>query len=617
MCEAFTNLVTSSSDAESNLKSIKSLNQSRISQQRKLDQLRELGLSLPLGPELIAQLNSLESRWADSSSLISTRQQKLQDYCLKSLQLQARYQLWSSWLEEIRPLVKPLHPFSEEGLALRLCQHQLVDSEMASKTRILDSILTEGKPLIELESPNQTTIKVADVESQWESLREVLSDNKLQVYEALKLWSTFNSLRERLAQALSMLDSELQLVAKTKELHLTMCEKVPALKAAFEQHQQVALRLRQVGQRLIPDSDERSRQKIVGFMSSLHSHWQSVLSKLISQSEESTTTISTWRQLEGSFANFSHELKNIRQHLLTAIDQHHDHLQDQRLECDLLDMKLDDVNSKLAVVRFDMTKLQGHITDLSSLDTRLSIYITLIEDTKGLVSRRRMQITNALSVWSVFMTKVDHLLSEAQMLEKCYLNDSQWTIEELLDRISTHYESQLIRLESRIDLIVAEGDRLLPLSGDIYSSAIKHNCISLRSAINRLNKLADTRTAKLKETLTAILEFEAGMQALKSWLEKTEKQLSETSLADWRSETIAEQHSILNSLENNIDHHGRAVTAVVNLCSVLQHDQDASPNKRDREAVHKVRKQLKDKWKSLCNKVSLFQFFFSLHLFTR
>ena len=201
------------------------------------------------------------------------------------------------------------------------------------------------------------------------------------------------------------------------------------------------------------------------------------------------------------------------------------------------------------------------------------------------------------------MNRVDSLLNEMQIIERCYLNDSHLTIEELLDRISTQYESELIRLESRVELLIAEGERLLPNSGDNYSSAIKHNCSSLSSAIQRLNKLADTRTAKLRETLTAILEFESGMQALNAWLVKTEKLLSKTELGDWKSETIAEQHSALTLLENNIEHHGRVVTAVVNLCSVLQHDQDASQSQRDKHAVAAVRQILKDRWKTLCSRV--------------
>lgn len=201
------------------------------------------------------------------------------------------------------------------------------------------------------------------------------------------------------------------------------------------------------------------------------------------------------------------------------------------------------------------------------------------------------------------MARVDQMLTEIQSLERAYLNEGHMTIEELLDKISTQYESDLIRMETRVELLTAEGERLLPNSGDIYSSAIKHNCSSVSSAMTRLNKLADTRTAKLKETLTAILEFESGMQALSTWLVKTETQLSQSTLADWRSETIAEHHSMLSHLENNIEHHGRVVTAVINLCSVLEHDQDASPSKRDREAVASVRNLLKRRWKALCSKV--------------
>jgi len=73
--------------------------------------------------------------------------------------------------------------------------------------------------------------------------------------------------------------------------------------------------------------------------------------------------------------------------------------------------------------------------------------------------------------------------------------------------------------------------------------AISYPCLDY--TLQRLNKLADTRTAKLRETLGAILEFESGMQALITWLGNTEKKLMEVNLPDWRSETIANGHRLV------------------------------------------------------------------------
>ena len=598
----FSSLVSSPAEAESNLQTIKQLSSALIKHSHKHQQLRELSLLLPLSSPLAGQVQRVDEQWTEFQSIISSRQERIQDYCLRSLDLAEKYKLWCEWMDQIQPLLTPVHPSSEETLRNKLTSHHQVQAEMSSKTKILDSLISEGEGLmsVELSRPKVTS---AELQSQWNQIRETIDNNRHIVSESLERWDMFSSLRERLSHALSTLDSELQLVTLTKEAHLSMAEKIPALKSAFERHQQVALLMRQIGQRLLPDCNDKARERITSVMKSLHSQWQSVLSKLITQSEESSSLISTLRQLESTFVTFNHELRSVRQELLTNISDHHDSLQDQRAQCDILDQKLEDVNSRLALTKFDLAKLEGHIEDMSSLENRVEIYEGLLQETKGQVARRRLLLTTRLATWAEFMNRVDSLLNEMQLIERCYLNDSHLTIEELLDRISTQYESELIRLESRVELLIAEGERLLPISGDIYSSAIKHNCSSLSSAIQRLNKLADTRTAKLRETLTAILEFESGMQALNAWLVKTEKLLSKTELGDWKSETIAEQHSALTLLENNIEHHGRVVTAVVNLCSVLQHDQDASQSQRDKHAVAAVRQILKDRWKTLCSRV--------------
>lgn len=601
----FSHLVTCPEDAEANLQTISSLISNLVKQNHKYQQLKELSLLLPLNITQASQVARVDEQWTECQSILGSRQERIQDYCLRSLDLNAKYKLWSEWLDEIQSFVRPVHPSNQEALRVRLSKHQTITAELSSKTKILESIVEEGDKLASLQSSLcRPGVDPSELQSKWSHIKGTIEHNTYIITESLDRWDMFNSLKERLSHALNTLDSELQLVTLTKEAHMSMSEKIPALKSAFERHQQVALLMRQVGQRLLPDCDDQARDRITSTMKNLHTQWQSVLSKLITQSEESSSLLSTTRQLETVFVNFNQELKSVRQELQTTISDHHDNLQDQKAHCGVLDQRLEDVSARLALSKFDLAKLEGHIEDITSLETRVQIYEGLINETKGQVARRRLLLTTALSTWTNFMERVDRLLNEMQRLEKAYLNDSHLTIEELLERIATVYDTELIRAESQVELLTAEGERLLPLSGDIYSSAIKHNCASLISTIKRLNRLADTRTAKLRETLTAILEFESGMQALNSWLVSTERLLACNVLADWRNETLADQHTTLTLLENNIEHHGRVVTAVVNLCSVLQHDQDASQSQRDRQAVSAVRLVLKDRWKALCNKVS-------------
>ncbi|XP_067943129.1 nesprin-1-like [Watersipora subatra] len=601
---SFSQLVSNRQQAAESLNTISSLTADMANQCHKYQQLKEISLLLPLSSSLAAGVTRVEEQWTECQSILKSRQERVQDYSLRSLDLAAKFNLWLDWLDRIESLVGSIHPSSEDSLHTLLSAHQAVASELSSKSKIVESLAEEGEKLASLESaPGKVCVKASDLQSQWSILQAKLQHNRSVVAESLERWDLFNTLRERLGHALTTLDSELQLISLTKEAHLRMTDKIPALKSAFERHQQVALLMRQVGQRLLPDCDEKARKKVTSVMKNLHTHWQSVLSKLISQSEESTSIISTVRQLETSFVSFSRELQAIRQDLTSTISEHHDSLQDQKAHCDLLDQRLEDILSRLALAKFDLAKLEGHLENLNSLDGRVKIFEVLLEETRGQVCRRRLLLGNRLATWTNFMDRVGKLLADMMQIERFYMNDSHLTIEELLDRISTQYESELIRMESRVELLTAEGERLLPFSGEIYSNAIKYNCTSMKTTIQRLNKLAETRTAKLKETLTAILEFESGMQALNSWLVNTERLLADNNLPNFRMEVIADKQGALLSLESNIEHHGRVVTAVINLCSVLQHDQDASQSQRDRQAVASVRQILKDRWKLLCSKL--------------
>ena len=66
---------------------------------------------------------------------------------------------------------------------------------------------------------------------------------------------------------------------------------------------------------------------------------------------------------------------------------------------------------------------------------------------------------------------------------------------------------------------------------------------------------------------------------------------------------ITNSNQYLLQLEKDISHHSRTVTAVINLCSLLQYDRDAGYDQVVKRELSAVKERLSCRWKRLCEKV--------------
>ena len=85
--------------------------------------------------------------------------------------------------------------------------------------------------------------------------------------------------------------------------------------------------------------------------------------------------------------------------------------------------------------------------------------------------------------------------------------------------------------------MIAKGTQLLTTTGDLYGSAIQHGIVSLQNSLKHLLRLSTTTTGKLRDTMSAILEFEHGMKSLNQWFKSTEASLTFTP-PDWQDSTL-------------------------------------------------------------------------------
>ena len=85
--------------------------------------------------------------------------------------------------------------------------------------------------------------------------------------------------------------------------------------------------------------------------------------------------------------------------------------------------------------------------------------------------------------------------------------------------------------------MISHGSSLLSTTGDLYGSAIQHGIVSLENSLKHLIRLSTTRSNKLRDTMSAILEFEHGMKSLNEWFKSTESSITFTP-SDWHDSTM-------------------------------------------------------------------------------
>ena len=154
-----------------------------------------------------------------------------------------------------------------------------------------------------------------------------LTDREAELQSLLTKQKLFSKLRDTVLYSLKQLEAHLALPDKSYNSHVEMNDKIPALKATFEQHQRASLIMRQVCQELLPHSESAARTKLLSTVQRASSQWQSVLSRLITQSEESANVISSVKSFSHGLSSLAKELGNVRQSIHGKLPGHHDHLQ--------------------------------------------------------------------------------------------------------------------------------------------------------------------------------------------------------------------------------------------------------------------------------------------------
>lgn len=202
-------------------------------------------------------------------------------------------------------------------------------------------LIGEAKDLQELRSKCLLHINLAETERislskinkascsrvEHNKLVKSLTERELELQSLLTKQKLFNKLKDTVLYSLKQLEAHLVLPDKSYNSHVEMSDKIPALKSTFELHQRASLIMRQICQELLPHCDSASRTKLLATVQKASSQWQSVLSKLISQSEESSNVMAGVKSFSHSISSLAKELGTVRQSIHGQLPEHHNHLQ--------------------------------------------------------------------------------------------------------------------------------------------------------------------------------------------------------------------------------------------------------------------------------------------------
>lgn len=260
----------------------------------------------------------------------------------------------------------------------------------------------------------------------------------------------FHRLKGIVMFSLNQLDSHLSLPDRNYDTHVQLCTRVPKLKASFEQHQRSALVMRQICQELLPHCDSESRAVLLAGVQKANSKWQSVLSKFITQSDESMTVLSNAKSFNHALTSYAKELGGVRHGACGILPDHHDRLQERQSFADVFHWRLEKLSSKSSVLKFDLSTLQSQANKLIDIEICFNISQTLTSDSESMVDGLKHELRDKLTVWSGYVTEVNITLQRLQQVERLYMNVERLTIEELLDKITTLYSVELRKLFKKV-----------------------------------------------------------------------------------------------------------------------------------------------------------------------
>uniref|UniRef100_A0A1B6E5A8 KASH domain-containing protein n=2 Tax=Clastoptera arizonana TaxID=38151 RepID=A0A1B6E5A8_9HEMI len=216
------------------------------------------------------------------------------------------------------------------------------------------------------------------------------------------------------------------------------------------------------------------------------------------------------------------------------------------------------------------------------------------------------QLEEMLNLGHLFDKRQSRFLKWADQIDKRLENLSvcSSTPDEVLRRLETELEAEVVLRRREVDWLQSTGNNLLSAEGKDSTprkTEIEHKVHEVVERWQKLQHATNARTNKLKHIIQGMSQLELRIEELRKWLHSIEIQLAAPVVLEECTERALEkalaQHE---ELQKNIEQQSGNIGDVLNLCELLLNDCDTCNVQLNTEGISSAMETLEKRWKSVC-----------------
>ncbi|GFO48206.1 nesprin-1-like [Plakobranchus ocellatus] len=576
----------------------------------KLDDVNDLGYRLALQDCDAKRLLQLNHRWQALYEEANERSRTLQGHLLVQQDFTAKCDAWMTFLAHTetdlaREIKGNLRDLQEQ---LRGCEQ--FETEMYSNQQILHAIISDGQKMMragEVEDIEEFQQKLQLLSEQWHSVTQRASQRRAIIEGLISKWQQFNASSEQLRTWLQ--DKETAMAAlkfDTDSLHVirNLAEKIKMTQSEFKLQEATFKRIHDLGSILQLHADHSASRDIKNILEDLRQRWERIYKGLNDQLANLDRVDRQWLDCEDDIKEILTWLQEIRQILFADIPTTHDGIQEDINKCrDIASSfaSLEDKRQSLVSRERQLGRLV-QTEDMNLLHQRMRLLNKQWVELRRQAALREQRLTEALFKWTNLGERIRSLMDWIEKMETKITSNRDMHVEDLLAKLENEYKVEMKEKEEEKKEVVAQGQQLMKVSSEIRASDIEQKILRLEDKWAHLVSVMDFRHRKLQETVLAVKQLDTSMKNLSRWLSQVESQLSGgLEFKDVGLREIQAKLQDTQELQEDIEQHSAGVSAVLNLCEVLLHDQDACPTQTEFLALQHAMKNLEKRWRNICN----------------
>ncbi|XP_014668311.1 PREDICTED: nesprin-1-like isoform X2 [Priapulus caudatus] len=331
--------------------------------------------------------------------------------------------------------------------------------------------------------------------------------------------------------------------------------------------------------------------------------WNSLSALLIDKAKQLQCLLAQWDECNLNLEQVAAWLAEMRVPLDQDIPTTSSSLEMELRLCKDYEENLSQLSSQLAEVRIGVEVLAMSLRreDTIILQQRIALSATLLTERTSQVTDRRHGVERALSQWPMFDQRCSELMTWLDNMTRTVSNNGGLHIEDVVQKIEKDYKVAIRAKAQDCENLQQLGARLQHASTESVATDIQDKMQCVSANLHSLDTICEARLSKLRDTLQTVQELEDNMSRLRQWLAQTEHELmSPIIYQNFSQQEIRRLQIIVQEQQTDIDGHSSAIGSVLNLCEVLQKDQDACATSAEAAALQQAMKSLDKRWRNIC-----------------